>query len=56
MSDIFFEELGIRENTERPITVTQGTNELMRTSREKILESFEKIMTNNWKTGQKPKF
>jgi len=48
--------LTIRENTERPITVTQGTNELMGTSKEKILESFEKIMTDNWKAGQKPKF
>jgi len=28
----------------------------MGTSREKILESFEKIMTDNWKTGQKPEF
>jgi UDP-N-acetylglucosamine 2-epimerase (non-hydrolysing) len=48
--------LTIRENTERPITVTQGTNELMGTSREKILSAFEKIMSNNWKTGQKPQF
>jgi UDP-N-acetylglucosamine 2-epimerase (non-hydrolysing) len=36
--------LTIRNNTERPITVTQGTNELMGTSKEKILESFKKIM------------
>ena len=48
--------LTIRKNTERPITVSHGTNELMGTSREKILESFEKIMTDNWKAGQKPKF
>ncbi len=48
--------LTIRENTERPITVDEGTNELMGTSREKILDSFDKIMTNNWKAGQKPKF
>jgi UDP-N-acetylglucosamine 2-epimerase (non-hydrolysing) len=25
-------------------------------SREKILSAFEKIMTNSWKTGQKPQF
>ena len=48
--------LTIRENTERPITVTQGTNELMGTSREKILGSFDRIISNNWKTGQRPKF
>jgi len=48
--------LTIRENTERPITVTQGTNELMGTSSEKILSAFERIMNHEWKLGQKPKF
>lgn len=48
--------LTIRNNTERPITVTQGTNELMGTSKEKILESFKRIMNNDLKTGQRPKF
>ncbi|MDD9302921.1 MAG: UDP-N-acetylglucosamine 2-epimerase (non-hydrolyzing) [Desulfobacter sp.] len=48
--------LTIRENTERPITVTQGTNELMGTSKEKMITSFEKILSNFWKTGQKPQF
>ncbi len=48
--------LTIRDNTERPITVTQGTNELVGTSKKKILESFKKIMNNDWKTGQCPKF
>jgi len=48
--------LTIRENTERPITITEGTNELVGTSREKILNAFENIMANNWKNGQRPKF
>ncbi len=48
--------LTIRENTERPITVTKGTNELMGTSSFKILTAFDRIMNNEWKTGQKPKF
>lgn len=47
--------LTLRENTERPITITQGTNVLTGTSREKILSAFEKIMSKNWKTGQRPK-
>ncbi|MFH2067494.1 MAG: UDP-N-acetylglucosamine 2-epimerase (non-hydrolyzing) [Pseudomonadota bacterium] len=47
--------LTIRENTERPITITDGTNELVGTSKEKILEAFQRIMTGNWKTGQRPK-
>lgn len=48
--------LTIRENTERPITVTQGTNELMGNSPEKMLTAFDRIMNNDWKTGRKPKF
>lgn len=48
--------LTIRENTERPITVIEGTNELTGTSKEKILSYFEIIMAGKWKTGQKPKY
>lgn len=48
--------LTIRENTERPITVTKGTNALMGVSRQKILDSFGRIMNNDWKTGQRPEF
>jgi UDP-N-acetylglucosamine 2-epimerase (non-hydrolysing) len=48
--------LTIRENTERPITVTEGTNELTGASKEKIISCFKSIMAGNWKTGQKPKF
>lgn len=46
--------LTLRENTERPITVTQGTNELVGSSKEKLMTSFEKVMAGNWKTGKKP--
>ncbi len=48
--------LTIRENTERPVTITRGTNKLIGTSKEKMLEAFDQIMNNKWKTGQKPKF
>lgn len=48
--------LTIRENTERPITITQGTNELVGTSKEKILNAFDKIISNGMKSGQIPKF
>lgn len=47
--------LTIRENTERPITISEGTNEIVGTSKEKILDAFQRIMSHNWKTGQKPK-
>ncbi|MGD9733029.1 MAG: non-hydrolyzing UDP-N-acetylglucosamine 2-epimerase [Desulfamplus sp.] len=48
--------LTIRENTERPITITQGTNKLVGISKQKILDAFDDIMNNRWKTGQRPKF
>lgn len=48
--------LTTRENTERPVTITTGTNVLVGTSAEKILNAFEKIMSKNWKIGQRPKF
>lgn len=48
--------LTIRENTERPITITEGTNELTGASKKKILSCFEKILAGKWQTGQRPKF
>jgi UDP-N-acetylglucosamine 2-epimerase (non-hydrolysing) len=48
--------LTIRENTERPITLTQGTNELTGTSTEKIMRAFKKITAGQWKRGSRPKF
>ena len=46
--------LTVRENTERPITVEQGTNELVGTSAEKILSCFDEIKRGEWKRGQRP--
>ncbi len=48
--------LTIRENTERPITVEQGTNELVGLSKEKLFACIDSIMKGQWKTGQKPRF
>lgn len=44
----------VRENTERPITVTEGTNVLIGMSRERILEESYKILEGNGKQGRKP--
>ncbi|MFX1443328.1 MAG: non-hydrolyzing UDP-N-acetylglucosamine 2-epimerase [Promethearchaeota archaeon] len=44
--------LTLRENTERPITIEKGTNELVNTNFEKIKNYIEKIMTNKYKKGQ----
>ncbi|SLM28682.1 UDP-N-acetylglucosamine 2-epimerase (fragment) [Desulfamplus magnetovallimortis] len=48
--------LTIRENTERPITITEGTNALVGASREAILNAYGKVNAEEWKKGQRPKF
>jgi UDP-N-acetylglucosamine 2-epimerase (non-hydrolysing) len=45
--------LTLRSNTERPITITQGTNELV--SMDNIEEKMEMILSGNWKQGRTPK-
>lgn len=44
----------LRENTERPITITEGTNTLAGTSAEKILASFREILQTGGKAGRIP--
>jgi len=44
--------LTLRENTERPITVTQGTNRLVRA--DNLAEHVEKVLTGDWPTGVCP--
>jgi UDP-N-acetylglucosamine 2-epimerase (non-hydrolysing) len=46
--------LTLRWNTERPITVTSGTNQLVGTDSKMIAESIDKIMSSTWKIGQRP--
>ncbi len=48
--------LTIRENTERPITITEGTNTLVGVNPENLLKAFDDIMENGGKTGQVPEF
>jgi UDP-N-acetylglucosamine 2-epimerase (non-hydrolysing) len=42
----------MRPNTERPITITQGTNKLVDVS--SALENVEKILAGDWPTGTRP--
>jgi UDP-N-acetylglucosamine 2-epimerase (non-hydrolysing) len=42
----------LRENTERPITVIQGTNRLMKP--EQVPEAIELILRGEWPRGRKP--
>jgi len=44
----------IRENTERPITLWEGTNELAGTDTEKIINFAGQILDGKWKTGKIP--
>jgi UDP-N-acetylglucosamine 2-epimerase (non-hydrolysing) len=44
--------LTLRENTERPITVTMGTNQLV--SAQSLDDSIGRILTGEWKTGECP--
>lgn len=44
----------VRDNTERPITLSQGTNQLCRPDEIKGLVA--KISQGDWKTGSRPKF
>ncbi len=48
--------LTLRENTERPITVTKGTNVLVGTDRARIMDAVERIMEGKVKKGTIPKF
>jgi len=44
----------IRENTERPITLWEGTNELAGTDTAKIIRYAEQIIEGKWKAGKIP--
>lgn len=44
----------LRESTERPETVSEGTNELAGTNPDKIRKYFERIFAGTWKLGRVP--
>lgn len=44
----------LRANTERPETITIGTNELLGTNPKAIAPAMEKLLTGNWKKGGIP--
>lgn len=45
----------LRWNTERPITVTEGTNVLVGTEPQAIMENLQRILSGNTKSGVRPK-
>ena len=46
----------LRENTERPVTVTEGTNMVVGTDRKKIVEKTQEILNGHSLKGRVPKF
>jgi UDP-N-acetylglucosamine 2-epimerase (non-hydrolysing) len=46
--------LTLRENTERPITVAEGTNIIVGRKHTLILEETKKILTGHGKVGKRP--
>jgi UDP-N-acetylglucosamine 2-epimerase (non-hydrolysing) len=48
--------LTIRENTERPVTVTEGTNTLVGTSHARIVEETRRILAGKGKKGRVPRY
>ncbi|MDA1027527.1 MAG: UDP-N-acetylglucosamine 2-epimerase (non-hydrolyzing) [Bacteroidetes bacterium] len=44
----------VRPNTERPVTVDEGTNELMRLDVDEIVAAGRKALSGGWKTGRVP--
>jgi len=46
--------LTLRENTERPITITRGTNRLVDPSREAIIAAWDNLLKNPPRTDLKP--
>jgi len=48
--------LTLRDNTERPITVEEGTNTMVGSNEENIINEGLKIIENGGKSGRTPKF
>jgi UDP-N-acetylglucosamine 2-epimerase (non-hydrolysing) len=46
--------LTLRDNTERPETITMGTNELIGTDPSKLPSALARLMARQWKTGAIP--
>ena len=46
--------LTLRENTERPVTVTVGSNELVGTDTKKILEAYRRAMSGTGRPAGTP--
>jgi UDP-N-acetylglucosamine 2-epimerase (non-hydrolysing) len=46
--------LTLRENTERPVTITEGTNELVGSQAERIIAGVQRIVNGNTRKPKHP--
>ena len=46
--------LTLRNNTERPVTITHGTNIMVGTDKSRILDAFRRITNGEWKPSGPP--
>src|SRR3989454_7398381 len=46
--------LTLRHNTERPVTITHGTNIMVGPDKDRILDAFRRIMNGDWKPSGPP--
>jgi UDP-N-acetylglucosamine 2-epimerase (non-hydrolysing) len=46
--------LTLRHNTERPVTVTHGTNVVVGPHRDRILNATDRILSGDWKPAGPP--
>ena len=46
--------LTLRHNTERPVTIDQGTNIMVGPDKTRILGAFERIISGDWKPSGPP--
>jgi UDP-N-acetylglucosamine 2-epimerase (non-hydrolysing) len=44
----------LRPNTERPVTITLGTNELVPRTADAIVDAFDRVIAKRWKRGRIP--
>jgi UDP-N-acetylglucosamine 2-epimerase (non-hydrolysing) len=48
--------LTLRENTERPVTITHGTNMIVGPHKTRILDAFQRIVSGDWKPSGPPEY
>lgn len=48
--------LTLRHNTERPVTITHGTNIMVGPGKARILDAFRRVLSGDWKTAGPPEY